>query len=291
MTEKRGRYILDFIDTPSQRQPMPELEVEKRIDNFEEVELGFTQEQAIAEAKRCLSCRRCLGCALCLAVCEPNAIVFEQEDESIDLIVDEVIIAPEVERYMPVKKGEFGFREHFNVLNAFEFERYLAENGPSGGLILRPFDGEIPANIAFIVDDNKNSNPLISYILKEAALALKKTSDLKISIFVTDQENIKKEIPEGISIRKATITEVKEIEETKNLMVSFNADGENREEEYGMVVIAKKPEISTETKELCNKLDLKSEDTRLPFWDTEQPALIQTSIPNVSLCLSDLTNK
>ena len=74
-------------------------------------------------------------------------------------------------------------------------------------------------------------------------------------------------------------------------MVSFDLDGESREEEYGMVVVAKTPEISTATKELCNKFGLKSEDTRLPFWDTNQPTLIQTTASNVSLCLSGSANK
>jgi NADPH-dependent glutamate synthase beta subunit-like oxidoreductase len=35
---------------------MPTLPVEKRINSFEEVELGFTREQAVKEASRCLKC-------------------------------------------------------------------------------------------------------------------------------------------------------------------------------------------------------------------------------------------
>jgi len=38
------------------RQVMPTLEKEKRLKGFEEVELGFTREMAINEAKRCLKC-------------------------------------------------------------------------------------------------------------------------------------------------------------------------------------------------------------------------------------------
>ncbi|MEA2089524.1 MAG: NADPH-dependent glutamate synthase [Thermoproteota archaeon] len=36
--------------------PMPKQKVEKRIRNFNEVALGYTEEQAIAEAERCLQC-------------------------------------------------------------------------------------------------------------------------------------------------------------------------------------------------------------------------------------------
>ena len=45
--------------------PMPEQEPKKRIYNFEEVPLGYTREQAIYEAQRCLQCKnpKCMkGC-------------------------------------------------------------------------------------------------------------------------------------------------------------------------------------------------------------------------------------
>jgi hypothetical protein len=38
------------------RQEMPVVPVEQRTGNFKEVQLGFTPEMAIAEAKRCLRC-------------------------------------------------------------------------------------------------------------------------------------------------------------------------------------------------------------------------------------------
>jgi glutamate synthase (NADPH/NADH) small chain len=47
------------------QQPMPKLSVEERIRSFREVALGYREEQAIAEAKRCLQCKepKCVkGC-------------------------------------------------------------------------------------------------------------------------------------------------------------------------------------------------------------------------------------
>jgi formate dehydrogenase major subunit len=41
---------------PGDRVKMPELDIKKRKSTFEEVELGFTAEQAKREAERCLSC-------------------------------------------------------------------------------------------------------------------------------------------------------------------------------------------------------------------------------------------
>jgi len=47
------------------RQPMPEQGPKKRIKNFDEVALGYTEEQAIAEAKRCIQCKK----PSCIAGC------------------------------------------------------------------------------------------------------------------------------------------------------------------------------------------------------------------------------
>ena len=47
------------------RQEMPKQSPEKRKGNFNEVALGYTEEQALAEAKRCLQCKK----PLCKAGC------------------------------------------------------------------------------------------------------------------------------------------------------------------------------------------------------------------------------
>lgn len=47
------------------QQPLPKLDIERRTRTFEEVALGYTGEQAVAEAQRCLQCKapRCVeGC-------------------------------------------------------------------------------------------------------------------------------------------------------------------------------------------------------------------------------------
>ena len=40
------------------KTPMPEQPPEERIHNYNEVPYGYTEEQAIAEAKRCLECAK-----------------------------------------------------------------------------------------------------------------------------------------------------------------------------------------------------------------------------------------
>src|SRR5512138_2151551 len=41
---------------PQERTPMPEQEPRVRAKNFKEVALGYTQENALVEAERCLQC-------------------------------------------------------------------------------------------------------------------------------------------------------------------------------------------------------------------------------------------
>lgn len=53
---KRHHLTEDKEAILRKRHPMPTLEKEKRIKGFEEVELGFSREMAINEAKRCLKC-------------------------------------------------------------------------------------------------------------------------------------------------------------------------------------------------------------------------------------------
>jgi glutamate synthase (NADPH/NADH) small chain len=57
--------------SPKERQIMPELPAHERVRNFQEVALGFTPEQALLEAERCLQCRTPLcvdGCPVSVKI-------------------------------------------------------------------------------------------------------------------------------------------------------------------------------------------------------------------------------
>jgi len=60
--EEKSRMLVKLTDEEIQaiekepRQRMPKLPLEMRVGNFDEVELGFSEEAAVAEAKRCLRC-------------------------------------------------------------------------------------------------------------------------------------------------------------------------------------------------------------------------------------------
>ena len=68
-----------------QRQQMPELPIDTRIRNFDEVAIGFTEEQALAEAERCLQCRnpRCVvGCPVSVQI--PDFIQLLKEKKFVE---------------------------------------------------------------------------------------------------------------------------------------------------------------------------------------------------------------
>ena len=71
------------------RDEMPALDPDTRAGNFDEVELGFTEEIAVREAMRCMNCgngasvssETCIACLTCVRVC-PFEIPKIKEDEN-----------------------------------------------------------------------------------------------------------------------------------------------------------------------------------------------------------------
>lgn len=61
------------MDLTNERTDMPLLNAEERSKNFEEVARGYTAEQAIAEAKRCLNCKK----PACVSGCPVNVKIPE----------------------------------------------------------------------------------------------------------------------------------------------------------------------------------------------------------------------
>ena len=58
------------------RNEHDKLPVEQRFERLDkEVNLGFTQEQAIEESKRCMSCASCFDCGNCWSYCQDQAVI------------------------------------------------------------------------------------------------------------------------------------------------------------------------------------------------------------------------
>lgn len=62
-----------YSDAPKTVRPM--LDLARRTDTFDEVVHGLTEENALFEARRCMSCGNCFECDTCYGVCPDNAII------------------------------------------------------------------------------------------------------------------------------------------------------------------------------------------------------------------------
>jgi NADPH-dependent glutamate synthase beta subunit-like oxidoreductase/NAD-dependent dihydropyrimidine dehydrogenase PreA subunit len=87
---------------------------ERRL-SFDEVELGYTEEMAQAEAARCLQCGICSECLACVYTCEAGAINHEDVEQTREIDVGAVILVPGFEAYDARLSEEFGFGRYPNV--------------------------------------------------------------------------------------------------------------------------------------------------------------------------------
>jgi NADPH-dependent glutamate synthase beta subunit-like oxidoreductase/formate hydrogenlyase subunit 6/NADH:ubiquinone oxidoreductase subunit I len=255
------------------RVKMPKLQAEVRITNFEEEELGYDAKMAVEEAKRCLSCRKCIGCGICAEVCPQDAIVYDQTEEKTELKVEKLIFAADMEENVP--PGECMYS---NVVTQIEFERMLSESGPYGGIIMRPFDGDIPREIAFIhvldADEDECSPLAFEFLVQEAKSA--KERDVDSCIFARELYGGTGDI-KSIKIQNITVTEM---EETKNLKLQYVVEGEKeeKEKEFDMVVLSVGFSLPEYVKKRGEFVGIKPEEMKSRMWGKPGKGLVEVEI-------------
>ncbi len=246
--------LKDFMEH-KERGVMPELLVEERITNFNEVELGYEEATAVEEANRCLSCRKCIGCGICAEVCPRDAIEYSQAEERTELKVEKMIFAAEMEEKNP-REEYFMYQ---NVVTQMEFERILSESGPYGGIIMRPYDGDVPKKIAFIQADGDESSPIAFKLLLQEAKSAKEQG-VDCCIFARE---IYEDTGEIKSLKIHNV-EVMETETTKNLRLKYAVEGEQeeKEEEFEMVVLSVGFRLPEHVKEMGKLMGVKPEEIK-----------------------------
>jgi 2-oxoacid:acceptor oxidoreductase delta subunit (pyruvate/2-ketoisovalerate family) len=68
-------HLNTWYYSDADRTRRPELEIARRQNNFEEIVGGLNEENALFEARRCLSCGNCFECDNCFGVCPDNAVI------------------------------------------------------------------------------------------------------------------------------------------------------------------------------------------------------------------------
>ncbi|MBL7211373.1 MAG: FAD-dependent oxidoreductase [Desulfobacteraceae bacterium] len=122
--------------------------------SFQEVDLGFSEDEAQREAWRCLNCGLCSECMACVNACEAKAIDHKMKDEEIEVKAGSIVIATGYDLLDPTPMKQFGYGTYPNVLTSLEFERLNNATGPtSGQILLRNEKGEFtspPESVAIV---------------------------------------------------------------------------------------------------------------------------------------------
>ncbi len=263
--EKEKRYIIPFDDVPASRAEMPEISIDDRRGSFTEVETGFPEDVAVAEAKRCLSCRRCLGCALCWAECKPEAINFDIPDEIVERTFNDVVITRGQENRFSTIDAEFGYGIYADVITDLQFERMLSPTGPTDGMVISPLNGDIPERIGVIqAHPGAGEDHLLSSVVlgvNESILALDRTEELTVTLvsplcarfkeaFLTNAQKVK-----GLSLVEGIPGSVKRVESGEPLTLTYTKDGKETTDTFDMVVLLTQPILSPEIQSLSRKLE------------------------------------
>ena len=271
----------------------------QRASSFQEVNLGFTEEEAKAEASRCLSCGVCSECLCCYYKCGVGAVRHDMVEREEEIHVGSLILAPGYDIYNARLSQEYGLGRYPNVVNALQFERVLSASGPTLGHVNRPSDGKVPHKIAFIqcVGSRDQGHPYCSavccmYATKEAIIAKEHEKELQPTIFFIDiraygkgfdayYERARKEY--GIRYLRCMASRVAEDPRTRNLRISYlDESGEVREEEFDLVVLSVGMVPSASTKQLSATVGIDLDAYGFAKTDSFSP--LATSRPGVYVC-------
>jgi heterodisulfide reductase subunit A len=252
---------------------MRTLSMAKRKSTFGEVELGFDEAVAVAEAERCLSCGVCCECMKCVEACKLDAVDHSLQDKIVELNVGTIIVATGFKVHDPLETREFGYGTFENVITNAQLERLTNAAGPTQGKPKRPSDHTIPKKVAFVQcvgsRDRRFDQDYCCYIgcensLKQAIQLKEKYPDIEVTIYAMDirthglgYEGLYNRARDmGVIVVKGRPSEIEEDPRTKTLTVLAEDlyTGERLETTTDLVVLATALLPNDDTAELARKM-------------------------------------
>jgi heterodisulfide reductase subunit A len=91
-----------------------------------------------------------LVCDRCMAVCDIDAIDFDDPGEETERTVGSVLVAVGFQEFDARKLGNYGYGRFPNVVTSLELERMLSPAGSTGGHVVRPSDQRTPRRVVFV---------------------------------------------------------------------------------------------------------------------------------------------
>lgn len=243
------------------------------------------------------------GCQICSEFCGVNAIDYTQQDESIELNVGSIILAPGFQPFDPSVLTSYGYTRHPNIVTSMEFERILSATGPYQGHLVRPSDEKEPKKIAWLqcvgsrdihkCDRGYCSSVCCMYAIKEAVISKEHAvSDLDCAIFFMDMRTHGKDFERyydnarekhGVRFIRSRVPTIDFVEGSDDLSIQhINEKGEVFEESFDMVVLSVGMETPPELVELAKNLDI--DLTEGQFCETESFHPVATSRDGIFVC-------
>src|SRR4030067_1956265 len=229
----------------------------------------------------------CTRCGECVKVCNPGAIDLDMKEEQEKHEGGAILLGFGFEPFIAQRKGEYGFGRYENVMTSIQFERLLSTSSPTQGLPVRVSDGKRMEKIAFIqcvgsrdpsCGQDHCSTICCMYATKQAMIAKDRSTGLQVTVFYMDIRPMGKDYERyyerakneyGIEYKRCAISTVKELQQTKSLLITYvKEDGTFEEQEFDAVVLSVGFTPPKAVKELADKRDL--ELNRQGFCQTEE---------------------
>lgn len=197
-------------------------------------------------------------CDICRGVCKNDAIDFNQTAEEVEIKVGAIILSPGLEPFDPKVRDEYGYGKMQNVVTSMDYERLLSSTGPHEGKVLRTSDKKHPRKIAWIqcvgsrrVTPGENSycsGVCCTYTQKQVILTKEHEAETECTIFHNDIRSHGKDFERyyqraeqlpGVEFIRSYVSIVREIPESKNVVVRYaTPDDGVKEEEFDLVVLS-----------------------------------------------------
>jgi heterodisulfide reductase subunit A len=242
--------------------------------------------------------KTCVRCEECVKVCGPGAIDLDMKEEQETIQVGAILLGFGFEPFWAQRKGEYGFGRYENVLTSIQFERMLSTSSPTQGLPIRVSDGKKMERIAFIqcvgsrdpsCGQDHCSTICCMYAIKQAMIAKDRSPNLGITFFYMDIRPMGKDYERyyeraktdyGIEYKRCAISSIKELQQTKNLLITYvKEDGTFEEKEFDAVVLSVGFTPPQTIKDLAQRIGLQL--NRQGFCQTEEFNPAKTSVKGI----------
>ena len=242
--------------------------------------------------------KTCTRCGECVKVCSPGAIDLDMKEEQENIGVGAILLGFGFEPFIAQRKGEYGFGRYENVLTSIQFERLLSTSSPTQGLPIRVSDGKRMAKIAFIqcvgsrdpsCGQDHCSTICCMYATKQAMIAKDRSPSLGVTFFFMDIRPMGKDYERyyerakseyGIEYIRSAISSIKEVQQTKSLLITYvKEDGTFEEREFDAVILSVGFTPPQAIKDLARKMGLQLNQQGFCQTDEFDPA--QTSVKGI----------